>query len=553
MFKTLLLITSLCFSIQNASIINSKNHSTSVVCQVTPPCSTTGLLAEQFYPTFPDFSFSNHISDNRDITLRYTELNLPTEKLFPSVYVRPFGAKVDTLINFDSAAPGNYQCILRSNKYPYGFQALGFVVDEFGNTVQDSFVNIPTMYRTWQFRANRWYIVNPQTHSRIWSDFLLRLPDFNARIGKDFLFSIYRNGVFYDFSPGVYETPFYTLKPSEPFLVFFKSEMSFVDSLVPVIRDSGFKPITQTLNAGWNLIANPFHFPISVKNISASDSVSPLFSITDSSNNVKTYYRIHSRLTNDSILPYEGYFIFASRAGTIVTFKPYTEPAAKAISDDITISISNSYQNAIVGVSSSAYSIKAPPMGFQTVHSEGNSINIKKADKYLNVVPISFYSNMEYRFNEIGNGSEVILFNLSTGDTVSIVDNCSVRITNEARFTNTQILIGDRAAINHHISLKRASVPSSVYSSGPFPNPFNPVTRIRYGIPFKAPSHGFFAVYNTQGVQLLKTDLPNFVPGHHEVVWDARDDHGRAVSTGYYIGQIKIGTNKFNFKMAVVK
>jgi flagellar hook assembly protein FlgD len=64
------------------------------------------------------------------------------------------------------------------------------------------------------------------------------------------------------------------------------------------------------------------------------------------------------------------------------------------------------------------------------------------------------------------------------------------------------------------------------------PNPFNPVTEIKFDLP-KA-GYVSLTVFNLLGqevVRLIETDLP---AGSHSITWTGRDDSGSGVSSGIY-------------------
>jgi len=70
-----------------------------------------------------------------------------------------------------------------------------------------------------------------------------------------------------------------------------------------------------------------------------------------------------------------------------------------------------------------------------------------------------------------------------------------------------------------------------------YPNPFNPVTNIRYDIP--EISDVTIEIYNLAG-QKIKTLVSNeHQPGRYKIQWNATNDLGSPVSTGMYIYRIK--------------
>jgi hypothetical protein len=67
-----------------------------------------------------------------------------------------------------------------------------------------------------------------------------------------------------------------------------------------------------------------------------------------------------------------------------------------------------------------------------------------------------------------------------------------------------------------------------------FPNPFNPMTTIRYDVPTMATVN--ITVYNTRGQRVAVLVDGTRQPGYHEVVWDAA-----GLSSGVYFYRIHAG------------
>ncbi|MEJ2720180.1 MAG: T9SS type A sorting domain-containing protein, partial [bacterium] len=87
-----------------------------------------------------------------------------------------------------------------------------------------------------------------------------------------------------------------------------------------------------------------------------------------------------------------------------------------------------------------------------------------------------------------------------------------------------------------------------------YPNPFNPVTEIRYEIP----SHlggvrVTLAIYNVEGRLIRKLiDEPQDA-GAHGVQWNSRNDRGEPVSSGIYFYVLRVGEQTFKKKMVLLK
>jgi hypothetical protein len=64
------------------------------------------------------------------------------------------------------------------------------------------------------------------------------------------------------------------------------------------------------------------------------------------------------------------------------------------------------------------------------------------------------------------------------------------------------------------------------------PNPFNPVTTIRFDVAKRSAVK--LAVYNVQGQLVCVLVERRMDPGRHEIEWDGRDASGRSVASGVY-------------------
>jgi len=68
------------------------------------------------------------------------------------------------------------------------------------------------------------------------------------------------------------------------------------------------------------------------------------------------------------------------------------------------------------------------------------------------------------------------------------------------------------------------------------PNPFNPVTNIRFEIGQQ--SNVKIKVYNIIGREIVVLTNQSYTSGLYSLVWDGRDNHGLHVSSGMYFYEI---------------
>ena len=83
------------------------------------------------------------------------------------------------------------------------------------------------------------------------------------------------------------------------------------------------------------------------------------------------------------------------------------------------------------------------------------------------------------------------------------------------------------------------------------PNPFNPVTRIRYTVPKSAPVQ--LVIYNLLGQQVLTLVDQIQTAGAYEVIWNGRNALGQSVGSGIYLYRISAGDFQENKKMTLLK
>ena len=84
-----------------------------------------------------------------------------------------------------------------------------------------------------------------------------------------------------------------------------------------------------------------------------------------------------------------------------------------------------------------------------------------------------------------------------------------------------------------------------------FPNPFNPLTSIRFELPTM--TYVILQVYDVNGRLIDKLADATFEPGVHHLIWDGKDLKGHDVSSGIYFYQIFTPDFTKTNKMVLVK
>ena len=86
------------------------------------------------------------------------------------------------------------------------------------------------------------------------------------------------------------------------------------------------------------------------------------------------------------------------------------------------------------------------------------------------------------------------------------------------------------------------AIPVRLETAGNFPNPFNPSTRIRFGLPSRG--HVDITLFDVQGRAIRKLVDGDYQPGLHAVTWDGRDGAGQVAPSGTYFYRVDSGRRR---------
>ena len=84
-----------------------------------------------------------------------------------------------------------------------------------------------------------------------------------------------------------------------------------------------------------------------------------------------------------------------------------------------------------------------------------------------------------------------------------------------------------------------------------YPNPFNPTTRIRYGVSTEIAVN--VVIYDMTGRLVSNYKIGEKAPGWHEFTWQGTDTHGQKVSTGMYLVTMRAGEDFQKQKVTFLK
>ena len=91
---------------------------------------------------------------------------------------------------------------------------------------------------------------------------------------------------------------------------------------------------------------------------------------------------------------------------------------------------------------------------------------------------------------------------------------------------------GDIYEINSLLNSENQELPIEFELFPPYPNPFNPKTKISFNLPNDAKIN--IIVFDINGRKVKAFELLDVNAGRHEIEWNALDDYGKRISTGVY-------------------
>ncbi|MDH3215764.1 MAG: aryl-sulfate sulfotransferase [Candidatus Krumholzibacteria bacterium] len=101
------------------------------------------------------------------------------------------------------------------------------------------------------------------------------------------------------------------------------------------------------------------------------------------------------------------------------------------------------------------------------------------------------------------------------------------------------------------VSRQPGEIPAPIVLHQNLPNPFNPVTTIRFELPHTANVR--LTIYTVEGKLVRNLVRRELSPGTHGISWDGKDARGNAASSGVYVYRLEAGDKAFSKKMVLLK
>ncbi len=357
--------------------------------------------------------------------------------------------------------------------------------------------------------------------------------------------------------------------PGKSFFLIIKDEGKIIDSGpgTSIATDSVYQI---PLVSGYNLIANPFNFPIPMNQVklSESDAIFYLWSYPGEWDTLCS-------MSNRHIHPWEGYAIYVNNNTTLLVYPhhellptsnqnfPVTKNAINGVDWKIQISAEN--QNIAdrvnaVGVSSLAsdgydkFDLPEPPslggiklyfphpdwigcatnyaFDIKTPAEEGNHWDFKvTADASINPVKLIFSE-----FDKVPEEYQIHLIDNDRNVAADVRNSSEYLLFSEANQSidrSFRLIVGTEKYIAEN-NLGISSIPECYHLSNNYPNPFNPTTTFCYQLPEMGQVKLHIVNILGQVVKTLVNDEWREA-GIHTITWNGRDERNAPVASGIYL------------------
>ncbi|OGC93464.1 MAG: hypothetical protein A2W25_05615 [candidate division Zixibacteria bacterium RBG_16_53_22] len=191
------------------------------------------------------------------------------------------------------------------------------------------------------------------------------------------------------------------------------------------------------------------------------------------------------------------------------------------------------------------------PSGLAAVYNPLTNISRIGSHSFTDYVNIdAAYTTIIYRPQNVSDWAAGIWRHpQSTGDFVYLAGR-PYRHNNQELRTNCEIILSQFFGMSGAYDPNtRLPVDYVLYQN--FPNPFNPLTKIKFGLPTR--SHVNLKIYDILGRTVITLKNEQMDAGYHEVIWDGRTGEGKSVASGIYFFRFIAGERTFSKKMMMLK
>ncbi len=347
----------------------------------------------------------------------------------------------------------------------------------------------------------------------------------------------------------------------------------------PGVTLNTLAPFQVELKPGWNMVSSPFNFDVPVEAVTPDSLRTHLITFTG---------EWQSDLTQ--LQPWEGYMLKVTEPA-VLTINPQTgREVSQAIltklasfAPDWQVQVTASTEFArdsdnFVGVYPDAAAewdryerFEPPPIGEFVMVSFPHRDWERFADVYTTDFrpPHAAGHFWDFEVTSSGPNREVALNFTASG---AVPANSELQLVDVDLGINVDLNVGQEYVFRTRPSRKPrrfklvvgqpgfvvekteefAPIPTSFQLEQNFPNPFNPSTTIKFGLP--EPASVSLEVFNVLGQQVvLLLEQVEKEAGFHVVYWGGRDRFGQTVASGLYFYRLRAGGHSFFRKMTFIR
>lgn len=333
-------------------------------------------------------------------------------------------------------------------------------------------------------------------------------------------------------------------------------------------------PYRIPLHAGWNLVANPFTFPVPVSGVVLTASTGPLAAGIDVG--LRAFeggWLLPETVTE--LTPFTGYAVYVdpSEMPAVLTIEP--DPVGelerrRAAGTDSLWALALEVRmgdwrddDTRIGFAVGAEEtwdrrdLPEPPavggtISMAVVNADWNRGTERFATDYRPMADAGGEWQLDIRGQEsdravvralngdsLPDGYQAWLVDPVSGAMVNLRDTpeYAVAVRGPGHATRLQVIMGSADYVSDRL---KGLLPTAYDLFPNYPNPFNPSTTIRFALP--APARVTLNVYNVLGQRVVAlADKADYAAGYHTLVWDGRNERGQAVSSGVYFFRMSTG------------
>jgi len=334
------------------------------------------------------------------------------------------------------------------------------------------------------------------------------------------------------------------------------------------------------LDSGWNLVSNPLPFDVSWADVMLDTGgvvIGHSMAVIDDA----AYWYSGTGYTQATTIPdWDGFFVMAKRPGVKMlfryreaakaSFKPLSRFTETWSDDDWRIHLRLESGGLIddgnfAGVMADAetgsdnYDFFEPPSA-----PNGPSLAFRLPDDETGLRRIDcrppFETGAEWTFEMTPGSDRVIIVTglnrlpESMRAVIVLGDGAIIELTEDAAIEPAESVVSGRLLVGtetYFAERMEDLLPTDYVLEQNFPNPFNPITTIRFSIP--QPSHVYLIVYNILGQTVDVIVDEDLDAGHYYRMWDGNDEDGNPVASGIYFYRLEAGDCIQSRKMVLLK